>query len=115
MSSKLHLRSKCLLFMIMSGVAAQMAIADPPIDEKQTAKGEAIYRAKCASCYGEKGEGGTKQYAEPLVGDASLCPRWEAWGRKHGEAWGHTQTTILKSYPQSRPEMKLTANKNLRR
>ena len=74
--------------MIMSGVAAQMAIADPPIDEKQTAKGEAIYRAKCASCYGEKGEGGTKQYAEPLVGDASLCPRWEAWGRKHGEAWG---------------------------
>ena len=44
----------------MSGVAAQLAIADAPIDEKQTAKGEAIYRAKCASCHGEKGEGGTK-------------------------------------------------------
>jgi len=58
--------------MITSGVAAQMAIADAPIDENQTAKGEAIYRTKCASCHGEKGEGGTKQYAEPLVGDASL-------------------------------------------
>ena len=35
---------------------------------------------------------------------------------KHGhKAWGHTQTTILDSYLQSRPEMKLTANKNLRR
>ena len=67
MSFKLHLRSKCLLFMIMGGIAAQMAIADAPIDEKQTAKGEAIYRAKCASCHGEKGEGGTKQYAEPRL------------------------------------------------
>jgi len=35
-------------------------------------KGAVIYQAKCASCHGDKGEGGTKQYAVPLVGDASL-------------------------------------------
>ncbi len=34
-------------------------------------KGALIYQAKCASCHGANGEGGTKAYAEPLVGDAS--------------------------------------------
>ncbi|MBX3452579.1 MAG: DUF1592 domain-containing protein [Planctomycetaceae bacterium] len=34
-------------------------------------RGEAIYREMCASCHGAKGEG-SKDYKEPLLGDASL-------------------------------------------
>jgi len=34
-------------------------------------KGASIYQAKCATCHGGKGEGGTKEYDMPLVGDAS--------------------------------------------
>ncbi len=65
------IRFKCLLCLILGLAAPQITAADYPVDEQQVAKGEAIYRAKCASCHGEKGEGGTKQYAEPLAGDAS--------------------------------------------
>ena len=51
----------------------------------------------------------TKDYlAMALLLAEEECSRREA-------AWGHTQTTILNSYSQSRPEMKLTANKKLRR
>ena len=41
-------------------------------DEELFAKGAAIYRAQCVSCHGEKGEGGTDKYANPLIGDATL-------------------------------------------
>ncbi|WP_425618953.1 DUF1592 domain-containing protein [Anatilimnocola sp. NA78] len=34
--------------------------------------GEQVYKAQCASCHGEKGEGVKDQYAQPLVGDRSL-------------------------------------------
>ena len=64
-------RFKCLLVLILGVVAPQIAASDAPIDEQLVIKGEAIYRAKCASCHGEKGEGGTKQYAKPLAGDGS--------------------------------------------
>ena len=42
-----------------------------PSDEELIAKGLVVYKAQCASCHGEKGEGGTKKYAEPLIGDSS--------------------------------------------
>ncbi len=45
--------------------------ADGASDAPFAERGAAIYKAKCASCHGEKGEGGTKDYVEPLVGDAS--------------------------------------------
>lgn len=34
--------------------------------------GAEVYRAKCASCHGEKGEGKIDSYPNPLVGDRSL-------------------------------------------
>ncbi len=45
--------------------------ADNSLDDQRLSKGSVIYKSKCASCHGEKGEGGTKQYQEPLTGDAS--------------------------------------------
>jgi len=45
--------------------------ADELSDSQLTAKGAVIYGQKCASCHGENGQGGTKQYAEPLAGDSS--------------------------------------------
>jgi cytochrome c553 len=40
-------------------------------DEELLAKGALVYRSQCASCHGDEGQGGTKKYAEPLIGDAS--------------------------------------------
>ena len=71
MSFNQPIRFQCLLVLILGVVAPQIAASDAPIDEQLVIKGEAIYRAKCASCHGEKGEGGTKQYAKPLAGDGS--------------------------------------------
>ena len=71
MSFNQPIRVKCLLVLILGVVAPQIAASDAPIDEQLVIKGEAIYRAKCVSCHGEKGEGGTKEYAKPLAGDAS--------------------------------------------
>ena len=71
MSFNQAIRFQCILNFILGVAAPLIAAADLSIDEQRLAKGEAIYRAKCASCHGEKGEGGTKQYAEPLAGDAS--------------------------------------------
>ena len=62
---------KSFLILISVVAAPQIATADVSVHEERLAKGAAIYRAKCASCHGEKGEGGTKQYSEPLAGDAS--------------------------------------------
>ena len=71
MSFNQPIRFQFVLILILGVAAPQIAAADLSIDEQRLAKGEAIYRAKCASCHGEKGEGGTKEYAEPLAGDAS--------------------------------------------
>jgi len=40
-------------------------------DDPDISRGAALYAGKCAVCHGEKGQGGTEQYAEPLSGDAS--------------------------------------------
>ncbi len=66
-----HTRLQVLLFLLWGFVAARMVDADDSLDEQRLSKGAEIYRAQCASCHGDKGEGGTKQYPEPLAGDAS--------------------------------------------
>ncbi len=50
---------------------ANLATADDLPPGQLLTKGAAIYKSQCASCHGENGEGGTKDYAEPLTGDAS--------------------------------------------
>ncbi|MCA9053756.1 MAG: DUF1592 domain-containing protein [Planctomycetaceae bacterium] len=35
-------------------------------------RGEVLYRAQCASCHGEQGEGIKDAYAQPLIGDRSV-------------------------------------------
>ncbi len=50
----------CLLQWIVAGEAS----AD--------SRGPMIYRERCASCHGEKGEGVAGEYANPLIGDRSL-------------------------------------------
>ena len=66
-----HIRFQIYLFVFSASVAVQLAVAGSSFDEGLRSKGAAIYIAQCASCHGEKGEGGTKQYPEPLAGDAS--------------------------------------------
>ena len=66
-----HIRFQIYLFVFSASVAVQLAVAGSSFDEGLRSKGAAIYIAQCASCHGEKGEGGTKQYREPLAGDAS--------------------------------------------
>ncbi len=67
--TQLFLPSSLFAFCLVATL--QLFAANPPLDGEIAAKGAAIYKSKCASCHGEKGEGGTKQYADPLVGDAS--------------------------------------------
>ena len=40
--------------------------------EDKLARGAEIYRQQCASCHGEKGEGVSEFYDEPLAGDATV-------------------------------------------
>ncbi len=66
-----RLRYQLLLFLLWGIVSVRFVDADDSLDEQLLAKGAAIYKTKCASCHGEKGEGGTKQYPDQLAGDAS--------------------------------------------
>ena len=66
-----HMRFQIYLYVFSASVAVQSAVAGSSFDEGLHAKGAAIYISQCASCHGEKGEGGTKLYPEPLAGDAS--------------------------------------------
>lgn len=67
--TQLYLNS--FVFVFWSITTLFVFAADQSVDEAIVAKGAAIYQKKCASCHGAKGEGGTQQYADPLVGDAS--------------------------------------------
>ena len=42
------------------------------VQAEDPSPGEAIYRAKCASCHGAAGEGTLKSYPNPLVGERSI-------------------------------------------
>ena len=66
-----HIRFQIYLYVFSASVTVQLAVAGSSFDEGIRSKGAAIYISQCASCHGEKGEGGTKQYPEPLAGDAS--------------------------------------------
>ncbi len=59
------------LFLFPNVIIASIAFADDSKDDHLLTKGAAIYKTQCASCHGEKGEGGTQYYAEPLIGDSS--------------------------------------------
>lgn len=46
--------------------------ATPSADETLRARGEVIYKTMCANCHGDKGQGVSDKYADPLVGDDSV-------------------------------------------
>lgn len=56
---------RCLSFAIA-------LLAFPVIATAADSSGEQLYQKKCASCHGAKGEGTSKDYQQPLIGDRSL-------------------------------------------
>lgn len=74
------MRLPALLLLIF--FCAGTAVAD------DLAAGASIYRAKCASCHGDHGEGKIDSYPNPLVGDRSL---------------GELTEYIAKSMPEDKP------------
>jgi mono/diheme cytochrome c family protein len=60
----------CLGFFPAWSMAQDVAVETA--DASKLERGAAIYRTMCANCHGDKGQGVTEFYAEPLVGDASL-------------------------------------------
>lgn len=70
----LHRRFKisaCRPFPMMVA-AAVLWLGTISLAEEKPVTGEAVYKAKCASCHGSKGEGKSDSYPNPLVGDRSI-------------------------------------------
>ncbi|MFO1065137.1 MAG: DUF1588 domain-containing protein [Pirellulales bacterium] len=74
-------RSLCSFALLATSTLTLVIADDPPattpnqpaVDADAIMRhGEAVYRAQCASCHGEKGEGVKDAYAEPLIGDSSI-------------------------------------------
>lgn len=55
-----------------SSAVLPSAVAGVPSMEARLEAGGKVYREMCASCHGEKGEGVSEFYGEPLVGDATV-------------------------------------------
>ena len=57
--------------------------------EQRRERGEAVYKRQCAACHGNRGEGVEDEYAEPLVGDATV---------------GELSKLIAETMPEETPE-----------
>ena len=66
-----RLKLRPLIFRTMLACMSLVCGADVAYSAEQKS-GEQIYKLQCAACHGAQGEGGTKEYDEPLVGDRSL-------------------------------------------
>ena len=72
-------RMKCSRYSLALGLGLGLIVRAAVAAEQPT--GEMVYRAKCASCHGSKGEGKTENYPHPLVGDRSIGELTEYVGR----------------------------------
>ncbi|MGH9719689.1 MAG: DUF1592 domain-containing protein [Bryobacteraceae bacterium] len=59
------------MVLALIAVSLPALLSAPPIHGAEQPTGEQIFRRRCASCHGAKGEG-TKHYAKPLTGDRSV-------------------------------------------
>jgi mono/diheme cytochrome c family protein len=60
------------IFLALIALPLTVLLSVHPIHGAAAPGGEQIYRQRCASCHGAKGEG-TKLYAKPLTGDRSVA------------------------------------------
>jgi cytochrome c553 len=59
------------IVLVLIAVSLPALLSAPPIHGAEQSRGEQIFRQRCASCHGAKGEG-TKHYGKPLTGDRSV-------------------------------------------
>jgi hypothetical protein len=57
---------------LTAALALWLPLAVAPASAAVAAGGEQIYRERCASCHGAKGEGTLEEYPHPLVGEKSV-------------------------------------------
>ncbi|MCA9132505.1 MAG: DUF1588 domain-containing protein [Planctomycetales bacterium] len=50
----------------------QASITEEPITQEPLARGQEIYRARCAECHGDRAQGVPEAYEDPLIGDESI-------------------------------------------
>ena len=87
----MRLRSvRTLLFAFCVCCCAVEGALGQESDAEVFKRGEKIYRATCASCHGDKGQGVQDAYAEPLTGDATV---------------GELTTLITKTMPEGEADL----------